>query len=74
MFDQYSISDNYKIVVFDEDVDRLDGRVFDPVCRDPNDSRRVSVELLRWNFRQSVFGNRRGVGEPIFEHDFSGGI
>jgi len=42
------------------------------VCRDPNDPR-VSDELLRWYFRQSVFANMRGAGEPIFEHDFSSG-
>ncbi|RPB22709.1 hypothetical protein L211DRAFT_862611 [Terfezia boudieri ATCC MYA-4762] len=77
MFDQYLISvnpdDSYKVVVFDEDIHGLDGRVLDPVCRDRNDPHRVSDELLRWHFRQCVFANMRGAGEPIFEHDFSSG-
>lgn len=76
MFDQYLISvnpdDHSKIVVFEEDMDRLDGRVLDPVCRDPNNMQRVSNELLRWHYRQSVLADMRGAGEPIFEHDFAG--
>ena len=50
----------------------VDGRVLNPVCRNPNDPHRVSDELLRWHFRQSVFVNMRGAGEPIFEHDPGG--
>ncbi|RPB17916.1 hypothetical protein L211DRAFT_889904 [Terfezia boudieri ATCC MYA-4762] len=77
LFDQYLISvnpdDGYKVVVFDDDHLGLDGRVLDPVCRDPNNAHRVLDELLRWHFRQSVLANMRGAGEPIFEHDFSGG-
>ena len=46
--------------------------MLDPVCRDPNNPHRVSDELLRWHFRQSVLANIRGAGEPIFEHDFAG--
>lgn len=30
-------------------------------------------ELLRWHFRQAVLTNIRGVGEPIYEHDFPPG-
>jgi len=51
-------------------MDRLDGRVLGPVCRDSNNVRRVSDEPLRWHYRQSVLANMRGAGEPIFEHDF----
>ena len=64
--------DNYKIVTFSDDLGEFDGRVLDPVCRDPNDPHRVSDELLRWHFRQSVLANMRGAGKPIFEHDFAG--
>ena len=60
-------------MVFNQDLDGLDGRTLDPICRDPSDPSRVSDNLLRWHFRQSVFANMRGAGEPIFEHDFPGG-
>ena len=50
----------------------VDGRVLDLVCRNPSDPHRVSDELLRWHFRQSVLTNMRGGGEPLFEHDFAG--
>jgi len=60
-------------VVFSIDLDGTDGRVLDLVCRNPHDSHRVSDELLRWHFRQSVLANMRGAGEPIFEHDFPPG-
>ncbi|CUS12263.1 unnamed protein product, partial [Tuber aestivum] len=76
-FDQYLVSvnpdDNYKIVVFDPDIRVLDGRILDPMCRNPADPHRVSDQLLRWHFRQSVLANMRGEGEPIFEHDFPPG-
>lgn len=39
-------------------------------CHDPADPHRVSDELLRWYFRQSVLANMKGAGEPVFEHDF----
>ncbi|KZF25242.1 hypothetical protein L228DRAFT_258695 [Xylona heveae TC161] len=77
MFDSYLISvnpdDGYKITVFNYDILGLDGRILDPVCRDPADPHRVSDEILRWHFRQSVLANMRGAGEPIFEHDFPPG-
>ncbi|KAG0132669.1 hypothetical protein HOY82DRAFT_643507 [Tuber indicum] len=73
-FNQYLISvnpdDNYKIVVFDIDTRGLDGRIVDPVSRDPADPRHVSDKLHRWQFRQSVLVNMRGAWEPIFEHNF----
>jgi len=65
--------DNYKIVVFDIDIFGLDGRILDPVCRNPDDPHRVSDQLLRWHFRQSILANVRGAGEPIFEHDLPPG-
>jgi len=72
-FDQYLISvnpdDNFKIVAFGLDDHQVDGRILDPVCRDPTHPHRVSPELLRWHFRQSVLANVRGAGEPIFEDD-----
>ena len=30
-------------------------------------------QLLRWHFRQAVFANMRGEGEPSFECDFPPG-
>lgn len=51
----------------------VDGRVLDPVCRKPEDPNRVSDELLRWHFRQSVLANMRGDGEVVWEHDFPAG-
>ncbi|KAJ5545181.1 hypothetical protein N7535_006436 [Penicillium sp. DV-2018c] len=74
LFDDYSISvnpdDNYKITCFRPDIDGVDGRTLDLVCRNPADPHRVSDDLLRWRFRQSVLANMRGAGEPSFEHDF----
>ncbi|KAG0637468.1 hypothetical protein HOY80DRAFT_972672 [Tuber brumale] len=77
LFDQYLITinpdDGYKVVAFDPDIRGLDGRILDPACRNPADPHRVSDQLLRWHFRQSVLANMRGLGEPIFEHDFPPG-
>ncbi|KAG0123482.1 hypothetical protein HOY82DRAFT_619227 [Tuber indicum] len=77
LFDQYLISvnpdDGYKVVVFDIDAWGYDGRILDPVCRNPADPHHVSDDILRWHFRQSVLANMRGLGEPIFEHDFPPG-
>ncbi|KAG0632732.1 hypothetical protein HOY80DRAFT_995833 [Tuber brumale] len=74
LFDQYLLSvnpdDNYKVTVFGNDMDGIDGRTLDPICRDPADPHRVSDQLLRWHFRQSVLANMRGAGEPVFEYDF----
>ncbi|PUU82889.1 hypothetical protein B9Z19DRAFT_1040158 [Tuber borchii] len=74
LFDQYLVSvnpdDGYKIVVFTFDVLGLDGRILDPVCRNPTDPHHVSDQALRWHYRQSVLANVRRGGEPIFEHDF----
>jgi hypothetical protein len=65
--------DGYKIMVFTPGVTGIDGRILDPVCRDPANLHRVSDEILRWHFRQTVLANMRGAGEPIFEHDFPPG-
>lgn len=77
MFNQYLIAvnpdDGYKIVVFCPDPFGYDGKILDPVCRNPADPNSVSDQLLRWHFRQSILANMRGVGEPIFEHDFPPG-
>ena len=77
MFNQYLLAvnpdDGYKIVVFCPDPFGNDGKILDPVCRNPADPNSVSDQLLRWHFRQSVLANMRGVGEPIFEHDFPPG-
>ncbi|KAL2114691.1 hypothetical protein VUR80DRAFT_1 [Thermomyces stellatus] len=77
LFDQYLISvnpdDNYKIISFRRDAHGIDGRVLDPVCCNPDDPHRVSDQLLRWHFRQSVLANMRGAGEPVFEDDFPPG-
>ena len=76
-FDLYHIpvnpDDNYKIVAFDLDIRGLDGRILDPVCRNPGDPHCVSDQLLRWHFRQSILANVRAAREPIFEHDFPQG-
>ncbi|CUS10099.1 unnamed protein product, partial [Tuber aestivum] len=64
---------NYKIVVFDMDIRGLDGRILDPVCRNPDDPHCVSDKLLRWHFHQSILANVRGTGHPICEHDFPPG-
>ena len=52
---------------------KIDGRVLDPICRNPDNPDRVSDEVLRWHFRQSVLANMRGAGEPVFETDFPPG-
>ncbi|PGH06289.1 hypothetical protein GX51_02486 [Blastomyces parvus] len=77
VFDQYLFSidpdDDYKLISFFPDDMTIDGRILDPVCRDPTDPNCVSDELLRWHFRQSVLANMRGAGEPVFESDFPAG-
>ncbi|KKZ64477.1 hypothetical protein EMCG_09548 [[Emmonsia] crescens] len=51
LFDQYLFSinpdDGYKIISFFLDDMTIDGRILDPVCRDPTDPNRVSDDLLR---------------------------
>lgn len=44
--------------------------MFDPVCRTSTDPHRVSDELLRWHFRQSILAYMKGAGALIFEHNF----
>ncbi|KAK9482831.1 hypothetical protein V1527DRAFT_521818 [Lipomyces starkeyi] len=65
--------DGYEITCFNDDFDRIDGRILDPVGRDPSDNRRVRNELLRWHFRQAVLAKMRGAGEPSIETDFPPG-
>jgi len=65
--------DDYKIIAFDANDHGLNGRILDPVCRNPANPHSVSDKLLRWHFRQSVLANVRRLGEPIFEHDFPPG-
>ncbi|KAJ8099004.1 hypothetical protein POJ06DRAFT_282170 [Lipomyces tetrasporus] len=54
--------DGYKITCFDEVFDRIDGRILDPVCRDPSDNRGIRDELLRLGqgspvqFRYAILG------------------
>ena len=57
------------MVVFDTDIYGYDGRILDPVCRNPANPHCVSDQILRWHFRQSVLANARGAGEPIFDHE-----
>ncbi|KAK9373735.1 HNH endonuclease-domain-containing protein [Lipomyces chichibuensis] len=68
-----NVDDNYKIISFDSDIEKVDGRTLEPICRAPNDERSVRDELLRWHFRQAVLANTRKAGEPIFEFDFPPG-
>ncbi|CUS15900.1 unnamed protein product, partial [Tuber aestivum] len=74
MFSQDLISinpdDGYKVVVFTINFIGCDGRIVDPVCRNPADPYLISDNLLRWHFRQSVLANTRGTGELIFGHNF----
>ncbi|KZF23834.1 hypothetical protein L228DRAFT_282514 [Xylona heveae TC161] len=77
LFDQYLLSvnpdDGYKIITFFPNPFRVDGRILEYSCRNPDDPNHVSDELLRWHFRQSVLANMREAGEPLFETDFPPG-
>ncbi|EEQ31358.1 hypothetical protein McanMca71_004533 [Microsporum canis] len=77
LFDSYMLSinpdDGYKIISFGPDILGVDGRILDPICRNPNDSNRVSDDILRWHFRQAVLANMKGAGDPVFESDFPPG-
>lgn len=67
------LKDNYKITAFSPDNLGVDGKILDPVCRNPTDPSRASDHLLRWHFRQTVLSKMRGAGEPSWEHDFPPG-
>ncbi|KAJ8102407.1 hypothetical protein POJ06DRAFT_293922 [Lipomyces tetrasporus] len=41
------------LLMRDDNMDGIDGRFLDPVCRHPGDERRVIDEFLRWHFRQT---------------------
>jgi hypothetical protein len=58
-------------VFFTRDSKGLAGKHLDQRFLD-NPQRPVD-QLLRWHFKQTVLANMRGVGEPIFEHDFPPG-
>jgi len=77
MFNQYLLAvnpdDGYKVIVFCGDPFGYDGKILDPVCRNPADPSSVSDQLLRWHFRQSILANMRGDGQPLYEHDFAPG-
>ncbi|KAK9239235.1 hypothetical protein V1525DRAFT_339906, partial [Lipomyces kononenkoae] len=77
LFDDFGFAvnpdDGYKITCFYGDPFGIDGKILDPVCRDPSDNRSARDELLRWHFRQAVLANMRGAGEPSFETDFPPG-
>ncbi|KAL1983690.1 hypothetical protein VTN96DRAFT_10119 [Rasamsonia emersonii] len=76
-FDQYLFSinpvDGYKVITFMPNRWGIDGRILDPICRNPNNPDHVSDEVLRWHFRQCILANMRGAGEPVFETDFPAG-
>ncbi|KAJ5899437.1 hypothetical protein N7495_004181 [Penicillium taxi] len=76
-FDQFHVSANpdngYKITEFIPSSRPVDGKILDPVCRDPTNPNSVSVHLLRWHFRQSVLTTMRGAGEPSWDEDFPPG-
>ncbi|KAL9099258.1 MAG: hypothetical protein Q9163_005223, partial [Psora crenata] len=75
LFDTYDFSinpdDNCKIVCFTEDSLHIAGTY--PHEQFRNHPERPPDELLRWHFRQSVFANMKGAGEPSFETDFPPG-
>ncbi|KAK9321595.1 hypothetical protein V1517DRAFT_368335 [Lipomyces orientalis] len=50
------------ITCFRVDMDGIDGRFQDPICRDSTDNRKATV-----------LANTKGAGEPIFEFDFPDG-
>jgi hypothetical protein len=58
-------------VFFYHDSDGLAGKHLDQRFLD--DPQRPVDQLLRWHFRQAIFANMRGAGEPNFEHDFPPG-
>lgn len=74
-FDQFSFTvnprDGYKIINFCRDRLHIDGRVLDPVCRNPHDPNRVSDELLLWHFRKAVMKQLRAAAGPrASDHDY----
>lgn len=58
--------------MFDVDGDGYDGRILDPVCRNPADPHRVRP-TSKVAFPLVSLANMRGAGEPIFEHGFPPG-
>ncbi|KAJ5895333.1 hypothetical protein N7495_007024 [Penicillium taxi] len=76
-FDDFEISinpeDGYKIVDFGANNNNLDGRILDPVCRNPQDPNRVSDDLLRWHWQQTLLRRMKGSASPVWEYDFPEG-
>ncbi|OJD21951.1 hypothetical protein ACJ73_06707 [Blastomyces percursus] len=64
LFNSYMLSINPDVNILG-----VDGRILDPICRNPNGSNSVSDEILRWHFRQAVLANMKGAGNPVFESD-----
>ncbi|KAJ8100051.1 HNH endonuclease-domain-containing protein [Lipomyces tetrasporus] len=62
-FDGFDFSinpdDGYKIICFDRDPFKIDGKILDPICRESNG--------------EGVLANMRGAGELSFEMDFPPG-
>lgn len=56
---------------FIDDGVRIAGKHLDQEFFD--NSQRPVDQLLRWHFKQAVFVNMKGAGEPMFEHDFPPG-
>lgn len=48
------------IIVLGYDHAGIDGRFLDPICRNNTNPHRVSDDILRWHFRQTVLANMRG--------------
>ncbi|EAW13538.1 HNH endonuclease signature motif containing protein [Aspergillus clavatus NRRL 1] len=71
LWDNHSTAVNpnagYKVMSFQPHAWQYHGYLLDPVCRQPDDARRVIDGLLRWHFEQAVLYNMRGVGEAAFE-------
>ncbi|KAJ5736989.1 uncharacterized protein N7483_002114 [Penicillium malachiteum] len=67
------IQDGYKVIDFSPDVLSVDGRILDPVCRNPNSPNHVRDEFLRCHYRQAILANVKGEGETTMEHDFPPG-
>ncbi|KAJ9308630.1 hypothetical protein DTO217A2_1872 [Paecilomyces variotii] len=77
LYHRYALSinpdDEYRVYSFRPNAYQYHGLILDTVCRQPNDSRAVHPELLRWHFEHAVLSNMRGAGEPLWEFDFPPG-
>ncbi|MCJ1325266.1 hypothetical protein MMC10_001928 [Thelotrema lepadinum] len=72
MFETYSLSINPDIFTcFFPAAARFAGNIVPQSFLD--NPLRTPDQLLRWHFRQAVLTNMKGVGEPVFEHQFDSG-